>query len=133
MKKILLSLTVAAASALALTATGASAQPYDMRHDRPMAERGSQWVSINERQAMLDRRIDRGLRDGSLNRREAGRLRMQFNDIARLETRYRVGGLSNWERADLDRRFDRLSSRIRSERHDDQYGYGYGHERDWRR
>jgi len=42
----------------------------------------------------------------------------EFHDIARLEARYRVNGLSNWERADLDRRFDRLDAQIRFERHD---------------
>jgi hypothetical protein len=48
---------------------------------------------------------------------------------------YRANGLTNWERADLDRRFDRLSQRIRMEaRDDDRYGYGYGYDRyDYRR
>ena len=135
MNKTLISAAAAAASILALSAGIASAQPYDARHDRPSVDRPTGWVSINERQAMLDRRIDRGMRDGSLNRREARSLRMEFNQIAQLESRYRSNGLSGWERADLDRRFDRLSARIQGERHDDQYGAGYGHERDhdWRR
>jgi hypothetical protein len=34
----------------------------------------------------------------------------------------RGGGLSGWERADLDRRFDRLSDHIYAERHDRQEG-----------
>ena len=38
--------------------------------------------------------------------------------LARLEARYRRDGLSQWERADLDRRFDRLSAQIRYERRD---------------
>ena len=76
------------------------------------------WQSINQRQANLDRRIDQGVRNGQLSRREAVRLRSEFNQIARLEARYRRGGLTQWERADLDRRFDRLSAQIRSERRD---------------
>ena len=76
------------------------------------------WQSINQRQANLDRRIDVGLRTGSLSRREATRLRGEFNGLARLEANYRRGGLSGWERADLDRRFDRLSAQIRNERND---------------
>ena len=44
---------------------------------------------------------------------------------------YRRGGLNNWERADLDRRFDRLSWQVRSERRDGDRryssGYGYGY------
>ena len=84
-------------------------------------------MNINQRQAQLDRRIDQGLRSGQLTRQEAYRLRGEFQTIARLETRYRVNGLSQWERADLDRRFDVLSDRVRLERSDrDRYSYGYG-------
>jgi hypothetical protein len=118
MKKIIVSGLIAA-SALALSAGAASAQGYG---------RGGEWTSINGRQAQLERRIDRGVETGQLSRREATHLRSEFRDIARLEYRYRANGLSNWERADLDRRFDRLSAQIRMDRHDDQYGYGYGYD-----
>lgn len=86
------------------------------------------WQSINQRQANLDQRIDMGVRNGSLTRSEAVRLRAEFNDLNRLEARYRAtgGGLSMQERADLDRRFDSLSARIRYERHDSQNGWGRG-------
>lgn len=87
-------------------------------------ERG-QWVSIERRQAQLDRRIDQGLRSGQLTRYEADRLRDEFHDIARLEHRYRRGGLSNWELTDLDRRFDQLAMQIRWERRDDDRRYGW--------
>ena len=78
------------------------------------------WQAINRRQANLDRRIDVGVRNGSLTRREAARLRHEFNQIARLESRYRRNGLDRWEMADLDRRFDHLSMQIRMERNDRQ-------------
>ena len=90
------------------------------------------WQSITQREAQLDARIDAGVRDGSLTRQEAFRLRGEFNDLVRLETRYRADGLSFGERADLDRRFDALSQEIRFQRNDDQSrngGYdrgGYG-------
>lgn len=84
------------------------------------------WMNINQRQRELDRRIDIGIRNGDLNRAEARRLRDEFRDIARLEARYRRGGLSLGERADLDRRFDRLSVRIDRQANDRQLGYGYG-------
>jgi chromosome segregation ATPase len=78
------------------------------------------WQSINQRQANLDARIDAGVRNGSLTRTEAARLRAEFHALARLEARYRASyGLSYAERADLDRRFDALSARIRYERRDD--------------
>lgn len=76
------------------------------------------WRSINQRQAQLDQRIDRSLRNGAISRREANGLRNEFRAIARLENHYRRGGLTRWERADLDRRFDGLQARIRMERRD---------------
>jgi hypothetical protein len=83
------------------------------------------WQSINQRQANLEQRIDQGVRNGSLTRSEALRLRGEFRSISRLEASYRrSNGLSMRERADLDARFDRLSRQIQVERHDrdDRYG-----------
>ncbi len=109
MKKILIPIVAVSALAAATVPTLASAQ------------------SINDRQAMLERRIDIGVRNGSLTRGEAYRLRAELRDTERLERQYRRGGLSGWERADLDRRFDRISAQVRYERHDRDYGYGYGY------
>lgn len=117
MKKILLSITaVSALAAATAIPAAASAQSFDHRLDR------------------LERRIDRGLRSGSLSRGEAYRLHAQLRETAHLEHRYRRGGLTGWERADLDRRFDRISAQIRFERYDRDYGsgYGHGHDRDYR-
>jgi hypothetical protein len=76
---------------------------------------------VNQRQAQLSARIDAGVQNRSLTAAEAARLRAESDDLARLEARYRAsGGLSAAERADLDRRFDRLSRQIRANRHDDQ-------------
>jgi hypothetical protein len=82
---------------------------------------GQPWLAINLRQTMLDRRIDQGVRDGTLTRAESMRLRREFQQIAALEQRYRAtGGLQGWERTDLDRRFDNLSAQIRVQRADSQ-------------
>ncbi len=120
MKRVLTALLAVSALAAAVPAT-ASAQSWNGRNN-------GAWMSIDARQAMLDRRIDMGIRNGTLTRREANQLRREFRDIARLESRYRSGGLQGWERADLDRRFDTLSARIRVESRDNdrRYGYGYG-------
>lgn len=74
-----------------------------------------------------------GVRNGSLTRVEATRLRAESRQIAQFEYRYRrTNGLQGWERNDLDRRFDNLSRKIRMERHDRDDrrrpgpGYGYG-------
>lgn len=76
------------------------------------------WQPINQRQRQLDARIDAGVRSGDLSRREAVRLRAEFNEIAMLEARYRRNGLDSRERADLDRRFDRLSAQVYVDRND---------------
>ena len=118
-KKMMIPALVLAAASVALPA---AAQSYGPNHglNRPPVSGPSHnnWQSINQRQANLDRRIDQGVRNGQLSRREATRLRSEFNSLARLEASYRRGGLSAWERNDLDRRFDRLSAQIRNERND---------------
>ena len=107
MKRVLL--TLAAASAVLVSL--------------PAAANAAPWQSINQRQANLDRRIDQGVRKGDLTRSEAQRLRSEYRDLVQLERKYRHsgGGLSAWERQDLDRRFDRLSHRIYAERNDRQH------------
>lgn len=90
-----------------------SRRVYANKHDRDT--RG--WVSINQRQRSLDARIDAGVRQRTITRREAILLRGEFRTLVNLEANYRRGGLTNWERQDLDRRFDRLSAKIRVSRH----------------
>lgn len=138
---------IGAAAVLALSATAASAQMYEGRHvdgvynsrahdgrgydDRYGADRrdGQRYgVSISQRLAQLDRRIDRGVERGDLDRREAWAARGQFRQIAQRQQIYRSNGYARWELADLDQRLDSLEAQIRADRHDDQYGYGYGGE-----
>lgn len=151
--KALLAAFAAVAAATAVAAPAAAAEPYgrdddryeqrgryeqpgryehrgygqdrdhDTRGDDGWRDHGDQ--NINQRQQRLDWRIERGVRNGSLTSREAYRLREESRQIAYLESRYRRGGLSSWERADLDRRFDRLEYLMRSERRDRDYGSGY--------
>ena len=126
LKKMLVPALVLAAASAALPA---AAQSHGgPRHQGPgyQSPAYNGWQSINQRQANLDRRIDVGLRNGGLSRREATRLRSEFNQIARLEQQYRRNGLSQWERTDLDRRFDRLSAQIRTERWDNNNRHGRG-------
>jgi Ni/Co efflux regulator RcnB len=100
MKKIL----IAAVAVATLAAGAAQAAP---------------WMPINARQAMLEQRINMAQRAHRISVREAQGIRVEFRQIAGLESRYRrTGGLQNWERADLDRRFNALSARIRYESRD---------------
>jgi hypothetical protein len=131
MNKIIL--TLAAVSTLA-AASAASAQPgYGYKNGPgrdfgrpPVAAPG---VGIDARQAMIARRIEVGLRNGSLTRWEADRLRMELRNIQRTEIQFRRTGygLDRREIAQLDARLDRLSSQVRFERNNRQYGYGYGY------
>jgi len=122
--KTLTKIALAGTAALTLSAGAASAQGYGHWGD------WNDHRSIAERQAALDGRIDAGMRNGRLTRQEAWRLRGEFRDISRRADAYAANGLNRWERADLDRRFDALSQRIRLEARDgDRYGYGYGNER----
>lgn len=118
MKTLILPLAIATT----LTAGAAAAQPYGWGSAR----------SIDQRQAMLAHRIDQGEITGQLTRREAYRLKTEFNTIARIEARYRWNGLSRGELADLDRRLDNLQYSIRqARRDDDRRRYGYN-DRDYR-
>jgi hypothetical protein len=112
MKKILLSIAAVSAIAVAVPAI-ASAQSYG--YDRGgwshVDDRGG-WDHGGDRAARLDQRIDIGVRNGTLNRRGAVRLKSELRDTARLEARYSRDGLSRGERAELDRRFDRISAQI---------------------
>ena len=143
---------IGAASVLALSATAASAQRYEGRYvertydgrayeGRGYDERGHDQrgyngrgngqrygVSVSQRLAQLDRRIDRGVERGDLDRREAWAARGEFRQIAHRQEMYRSNGFTRWELADLDQRLDSLEAQVRADRHDNQYGYGYGYE-----
>ena len=121
-------LALAAVAVATLAGSAATAQPYGYerydRYDNDRYDRGA-YASMEQRKLQIDRRIQQGLRSGQLTRREAWQLRAEFNQIARLEARYRLNGLSAWEARDLDRRLDQLAMQVRYERRDDQRRYGY--------
>ena len=77
-----------------------------------------QWVPISQRVQWLDQRIDRGAQEGTLDRGDVRSLRRELAGLQSVESRYRRNGLQAWEMADLDKRFDRLASRIQYERTD---------------
>ncbi|MFD1192216.1 hypothetical protein [Phenylobacterium conjunctum] len=135
MKKTLLSLV--AVAALAGAAAPAAAQGYGYGygygnggpgygydHGGPAYGGGGQGIVRGDN---LEARIARGVRSGQLSYREAASLRAELRQAERLAWRYRSDGrVTRWEQADLDRRFDSISARLRYERHDREYGYGYG-------
>lgn len=116
MKKILISLV--AATALTAAVTPAMATPhggYGGGYEAPAAQ-GQELAS----------KINRAERRGAISHREAARLRQDLRQVERLTIQYRRDGLTRWERADLDRRFNMIQASLRYERNDRDYGYGYG-------
>lgn len=82
---------------------------------------------LAERREALEARIDAGVRDGSISRAEATRLRAEYDALVRLETRYAADGrMTATERADLRDRYRALSQRVGDARDDGGYGDDYG-------
>jgi hypothetical protein len=77
---------------------------------------------VNQRQRHERQRIYQGVRSGELTRNETIALARQQARLAAEEARYRRsgGGLSRWERADLQRDLHRASRNIYRQKHDAQ-------------
>lgn len=74
---------------------------------------------IDRRQYNQSKRIEQGLRDGSLTRQEAARLKAEQDRIAAMERQAeRDGRLTREEKARIDRAQDQASKHIYQERHD---------------
>jgi hypothetical protein len=79
-----------------------------------------------ERIGFLQRRIDRGVADGSLDRREARRSQVELNDIRRQADQFRYrdrGGLSPGHSDLILSRLDNLSQRLRWQRRNGAYAW----------
>ena len=110
MRPLSLTLTIAAAGGLTLTAAPATAQVWRLQ---PAVHRQIQ-ADINQ----LERQIDRSERRRAISRREALGLRRQANDVERLYHRYSRNGLNRVEVAELERQVNRVRYRLRLERRD---------------
>jgi hypothetical protein len=118
---------IALAMAMAGTAMPALAQPawqYGDAWNRDAFWRGAPG-GIRERIDWLQQRINRGVRDGSLDPAEARRSQWQLDRIRRdlRWSRRDGGGLGPRERDRIQAQLDDLSQQIRWRRHD---GPGYG-------
>lgn len=116
MRKLLIRPLATAAALSMLTAGAAHAQAWN-----PNAFWRGAPVNAEERIGFLQQRIDRGRRDGSLNRSEASRVtyelhRMQ-SEVDRMRYRHR-GRLTPQERSRVQAQLDGLSRQIRWLRHD---------------
>lgn len=94
----------------------------------PAVASAQTWMNMQQREYQLDQQIDAGMRSGQLTASEGSRLRVEFQDLARLEDQYMRNGLTASERADLDRRYDLLADRIQYDRRDSERAYN---DRNW--
>jgi hypothetical protein len=98
-------------------------QYYQHRTDDRQAQ-------INEREARIEARIQRGLADGRLTEWEARRLQRQLNDVQAKERAFMGDGWMNrGEFAELSRDLDQLGDNVRAELRDEQRRYSYYRER----
>ncbi len=117
--------TIAWAAALSAVTLAASAQTYP--HDRYQANQQERSLSINERQARQEQRIQRGVARGEITQREARDLWRQQREITRAEANARADGrIDRREMRELTAMLDEADQRIRHQRHDQQ------NRRDWR-
>jgi hypothetical protein len=121
MRRIILGV-LAVASVIAAGAP-ALAQPYPRERgwDRGHGEDRGEW-NIDRRLEWMQRRIERGRDDGSLDRREAWRAQRSLNDIRTDKVRWerRNGYLNSWQRDQLQARLDRLNDRLHWLRNNDE-------------
>jgi hypothetical protein len=88
---------------------------YDFRRWHDEGRR----MGIDERQARINARIERGLQTGALTRREARQLERQLALTEEKERAFEADGrLNGRERAELHRDLDNVTARLRYERHD---------------
>lgn len=82
------------------------------------------WQTMAQRQTMFYQRLDTGLRNNSLTRGDADRMRADFNMLINLENQYRASrpGLTQAELEDLDRRYNTLAQRLTLALNDDGRG-----------
>jgi hypothetical protein len=84
-----------------------------------MANHGPRDASVNQRQHLVEQRIEQGFRGGELTRREYRRLQYEAREIGRTEHVFLADGrLSQRERSELHARLDHLAREVYREKHD---------------
>lgn len=98
-----------------------SNQIYNQKHDAQVQNTNPQ-TEVGKRQRAQQQRIGEGIENGSLNAREAGRLEGQQTRLNReiRHDRRDGGGMTNAERAKINRQQNVESKRIYHQKHDGQ-------------
>jgi hypothetical protein len=113
--------TIAWAAALSAVTLAASAQVYDRpQYDRsPQINQQERSLSIDQRQARQEQRIQRGVARGDITQREARMLWRQQREIDRAEADARADGrINRREMQELMAMLDDADQRIRHQRRD---------------
>ena len=135
MRQMLIAIATAGLLASGAAAAGTTVQVKDdfatgfvpVQYDRPQYDR--QWQdrsddrlgNINEREARIRDRIQRGMNDGRITDFEARRLWRELGSIEAKERAFRADGRINGREFDeLNRDLDRLAEDVRSQLRDEQ-------------
>jgi hypothetical protein len=119
--------TMAAASALVIAAPAAAQPGYGGQQDSYRG--GNADANLSARINQLQMRLQVGVQNGSISRREAMPLRQQLRQLTQLERQYARNGISGQERGELQRRMRDLRQGIRRADGNDQARWdGYDRE-----
>lgn len=122
-------IALAAAGVLASgTAIGATVVRIDHGTAFVPVQYGDRWddrsIAIDEREARINARIQRGLHDGRITDREGRRLYRELGEIRAKERAFKSDGrLGRRETEELNRDLDRLAEHVRSQLRDEQRRY----------
>ena len=87
---------------------------------------GDRAANINEREARIRARIERGRNEGKITNFEARRLYRELGAVEAKERSYKADGrLTYREDAELNRNLDRLAENVRAQMRDDDRTYSY--------
>jgi len=122
MNKILIALAAAGVLASGAAAAGtrdissAGFGHVQYQQNQHSEDRAAQ---INEREARINARIQRGIQDGRLTEREAHRLMRELRDVTAKERTFKSDGrLNGREASELNSDLDRLAEHLRRQVHD---------------
>jgi len=119
--------TLIALAAAGVLASGAAVGATVVRADHATAfvpvQYSDRWddrsVNIEEREARINARIQRGLHDGRITDREARRLYRELHDVREKQRAFNSDGRINHREAEeLNRDLDRLADHVRQQMHD---------------
>jgi|KBSSwiStaDraftv2_1062776.scaffolds.fasta_scaffold589941_2 hypothetical protein len=114
----------ALASSVAVAGTTSAGLVPVAYSDQYMSRSDERALNVNEREAHLRARIERGMHDGRITNREARMLLRQLSSIESRERSYMADGrLNRRENDDLVRQLDRLSDNVRAQLRDEDRRY----------